>query len=41
MKILLSILILAVGFLAAGCTDAKLPREEPSSPAESYEVLPK
>jgi len=38
-KILL--LVVALGFVSAACTDVKLPRETPSSPMESYQELPK
>lgn len=35
------LLIIALGFIAAACTDVKLPKETPSSPIESYQELPK
>ncbi len=39
MKYLLIVLVGGV-LMAAGCTDTKLPRETPSSPIESYDILP-
>lgn len=38
-KILIAILILS--FISAACTDVKLPRENPATPIESYQELPK
>lgn len=40
MKYLLLILVLAT-FVAAGCENQKIKGEVPSSPKESYEVLPR
>ncbi len=37
----LTIIFIAIGLLAAGCSQSQLKQEIPSSPQESYDVLPK